>query len=64
MQSVTVTVRRVYGCPVIYPANETARTFARIAGTKTLTLEALQHIKTLGFPIVEAHESQLPAALK
>ena len=51
--------RNVYGNKVIYPHCATARNFARIAGTKTLTLAALQHIKNLGFEIVEHHESAL-----
>ena len=51
--------RNVYGNRVIYPHCATARNFARIAGTKTLTLAALQQIKNLGFEIVEHHESAL-----
>jgi hypothetical protein len=51
--------RNVYGNRVIYPHCPTARNFARIAGTKTLTLAALQQIKNLGFEIVEHHESAL-----
>jgi hypothetical protein len=53
--------RQVYGNRVIYPHCATARNFARIAGTKTLTLAALQQIKNLGFEIVEHHESALGA---
>lgn len=51
--------RNVYGNRVIYPHCATAQNFARIAGTKTLTLTALQQIKNLGFEIVEHHESAL-----
>lgn len=50
---VTVTVRRVYGMPVIYPADANARSFAAIAGTKTITPAALRHIRNLGFEITE-----------
>ena len=53
--------RNVYGNRVIYPHCATARNFARIAGTKTLTIAALQQIKNLGFEIVEHHESALEA---
>jgi len=56
---VTVTVRRVYGMPVIYPADANARSFAAIAGTKTITPAALRHIKNLGF---EIEEQTTPAA--
>ena len=58
-KTVTVTVRRVYGMPVIYPADANARSFADIAGTKTLTRQTVRHIKNLGFEIVEMFESQL-----
>lgn len=63
-QSVTVTVRRVYGNPVIYPACPTAKHFAGIAGTKTLTLDTLRHIKALGYAINERQESQLAEVMK
>ena len=63
-QTVTVTVRRVYGNAVIYPACPTARHFAAIAGTKTLTLDALRKIKALGYSITERHENQLAEVMK
>ena len=58
-KTVTVSVRRIYGMPVIYPADANARSFAAIAGTKTLTRQTVRHIKNLGFEIVEMFESQL-----
>lgn len=58
-RAVTVTVRRVYGMPVIYPADANARAFAAIAGTKTITPAALRHIRALGFDVNEKTE---PAA--
>ncbi len=56
---VTVTVRRVYGMPVIYPADANARAFAAIAGTKTITPAALRHIRALGFDVNEKPEFKL-----
>jgi len=56
---VTVTVRRVYGMPVIYPADANAKFFAAIAGTKTITPAALRYIRALGFDVNEQTE---PAA--
>jgi hypothetical protein len=56
---VTVTVRRVYGMPVIYPADANARAFSAIAGTKTITPAMLRHIRALGFDVNEKTE---PAA--
>ena len=64
MNTITVTVRRVYGNPVIYPACPTAKNFARIAGTKTLTLDTLRHIKALGYTINERQESQLAEVMR
>lgn len=63
-RTVTVTVRRIYGNAVIYPADANAKFFAAIAGTKTLTVPALQQIKNLGFEIVEKAEPQLGGILK
>jgi hypothetical protein len=51
--TIVVTTRTVYGNPVIYPACDQSRTFAQLAGTKTLTLQALQKIKALGYEINE-----------
>lgn len=44
-----VEVKNVYGNQVIYPINEIAKTFAKLAGTKTLTIAAVELIKTLGY---------------
>lgn len=49
--SLQIEIRNVYGNETIYPANEAARTFAAIAGTKTLKRETLRHAKALGFTI-------------
>lgn len=64
MKPVFVTVRRVYGNKVIYPACDTARDFARIAGTKTLTPATLRQIQAMGYSISEKHESQLEELIK
>jgi hypothetical protein len=49
--TITVTVRDVYGISTIYPACETAKLLARLAGTKTLTRQALETIKSLGYTV-------------
>lgn len=46
-----VTIRNVYGSERIYPANEAAYTFAKIAGTVTLSRETIALVKRLGFTI-------------
>ncbi len=51
---ITVTLKSVFGNEAIYPADEHARTFCAIAGTKTLTHETLRLIRSLGYEIVFA----------
>lgn len=46
-----VRVDRVYGNLTVYPACPRAEVLARIAGTKTLTLDALADARRLGFQI-------------
>jgi hypothetical protein len=55
-QTLTVRTREVYGIRTFYPADDTARAFARIAGTKTLTRDTLEQIKKLGYAIEQARE--------
>ena len=49
--TITVTVREVYGIRTIYPACDTAKLLARLAGTKTLTAAALATIRALGYTV-------------
>jgi len=49
--TIQIEIRNVYGNETIYPANETAATFARIAGTKTLRRETITLAKSLGYTI-------------
>lgn len=49
--SIKVEIKNVYGNETIYPLCEAGRTFARIAGTKTLTRETIALIKQLGYSI-------------
>lgn len=48
---VTIEVRHVYGVQTAYPACPTAALLARLAGTKTLTSDALSTIRALGYQI-------------
>lgn len=50
-QQVKVNLKSVYGEVKAYPVNDAAKTFAAIAGTKTLTVQSLKQIKALGFEI-------------
>jgi len=48
---IKVTVKNVYGNKTIYPACKLSDAFAAIAGTKTLTVHVLDHIKLMGFEV-------------
>ncbi len=48
---IIVTIRNVYGTETIYPSCPKGQTFARIAGTKTLTLDTIKLIKALGYTV-------------
>lgn len=48
---VLIEIRSNYGKEAIYPANKEAELFADIAGTKTITRDALKSIKELGYLI-------------
>lgn len=48
---ITVQVRNIYGVQTIYPVCSKAQLLARIAGTKTLTREAVSSIKSLGYTV-------------
>jgi len=52
----TVRARDVYGVKTYYPADDTARAFARIAGTKTLTLATIREAQKLGYHVAQAVE--------
>lgn len=53
MQSITVTIKSVYGNVTAYPGCPTAALFAQLVGTKTLTPQALKTIKALGFEVIQ-----------
>ncbi len=54
-------VRNVFGNNLIYPANEAARLFAKIAGKKTLDRNDLDNIRALGFLVKEVATKKLAA---
>lgn len=49
---IIVDIRNNYGSEAIYPVCEQAKLFAELAGTKTLTREAVALIKALGYRVV------------
>lgn len=53
IELITVQTKEVYGHAKIYPVCETAQRLANLAGTKTLTPQAIKIIKELGYGITE-----------
>jgi|TARA_Y100001949_G_scaffold150690_1_gene136016 hypothetical protein len=51
---VEITYRNVYGRDLIYPVNVTAKRFATLAGTTTLSPGDLKVIEALGFTVFVA----------
>ena len=50
-KTIQITIRSVYGNEQAYPVCDAARTFAEIAGSKTLTPATLKKIQRLGYTI-------------
>ena len=63
VQEIIVTIKNQYGTEVVYPVCEHAKLFARIANTKTLTLDVISTIKALGVAITVEQKSPLALAL-
>ena len=57
--NIYVSERNVYGNATIYPACDKAKTFANIAGTKTLTSETIAEIKNLGYDVLIQQRDKL-----
>jgi hypothetical protein len=49
--TITVSIKNVYGNQTIYPVCNTAKKFANLTGTKTLTVYAIEQIKALGYTV-------------
>lgn len=59
VSEVTVLRKDQYGRAVYHPVCDVAKTFAIIAGTKTLTQQTLHNIKLLGYSLNIKHEEEL-----
>jgi hypothetical protein len=53
--TVQLLVKNNYGNQALYPHNETAKTFAQLLGTKTITTQAIKLIMALGYEIEYIH---------
>ncbi len=50
--TITIEIKSVYGQDKVYPVCPTAKAFAEIAGSKTLTHAVLCRIERMGYEIV------------
>jgi hypothetical protein len=50
-KTIQIQIRNVYGNEQAYPVCDAAKTFAEIAGSKTLTPATLRKIQRLGYEI-------------
>ena len=48
---ITVEIKNVYGVQTVYPVCAQAKFFAALAGTKTLTAQAVKLIKQQGYAL-------------
>ena len=55
--NITVKVRNNYGKKIVYPVCQHAIAFARIAGTASLTMDAIDRIKELGYEVQVEQET-------
>ena len=60
IMEIIVTIKNNYGTEAIYPVCDNSHTFARIAGTKTLTRETIAQIKALGYVVSLALTNTAP----
>ena len=56
-----VIVKHVYGNELIYPMCKTSKVFSDIAKTKTLSIEVLKSLKSIGYTITEVKNDTLLA---
>ena len=54
MEKLTITIQidKAYGGFLFYPICDKAKTFAKLTKTKTLSYDAIKHIKELGYEVV------------
>ena len=58
---IKVIVKHLYGKELIYPMCKISNVFADIAKTKTLSIEVLRSLKSIGYTIIEVKNDTLLA---
>ena len=59
MMDIFVQVKHVYGVQTVYPVCDQAKFFAALAGTKTLTSQAIKLIRQAGYNPVPVVPSRI-----
>lgn len=54
MEKLTITIQidKAYGGFLFYPICDKAKTFTKLTKTKTLSYDAIKHIKELGYEVI------------
>tara|TARA_R100000935_G_C2741796_1_gene126162 strand:- start:448 stop:633 length:186 start_codon:yes stop_codon:yes gene_type:complete len=56
---IKVKVKNVFGNELIYPMCETSKVFSNIAKTKTLSIQVLVSLKSIGYSITEIKDDTI-----
>ena len=62
--NIQVTIKNVYGNQLIYPKCYISKAFSNIAKTKTLSIENLKTISSMGYHVEVVNENNIKDLLK
>ena len=61
---IEIIIKNVYGNQLIYPNCDTSKAFSNIAKTKTLSIENLKTISSMGYHVQLVDETNIEELLK
>ena len=62
--NIQVIIKNVYGNQLIYPKCDTSKAFSNIAKTKTLSIENLKTISSMGYHVEVVNETNIKDLLQ
>lgn len=62
--NIQVIIKNVYGNQLIYPKCDTSKAFSNIAKTKTLSIENLKTISSMGYQVEVVNENNIKDLLQ
>ena len=62
--NIQVVIKNVYGNQLIYPKCDTSKAFSNIAKTKTLSIENLKTISSMGYHVEVVNETNIKDLLQ